>query len=338
MKNRIDTSRQKTPWDNNQEVTMIENFVGMKYKENYKIKHPKLSDTNEAELINSIEIKNCRICNSENIKKCGFSKNNIQRYYCKDCKKEFNPTTNTIFENHKIPITEWIEFLLDVFNYGSISLISRVNKNSINTITYWLHKTFLVLENWQNDILLSGNVYIDEMFYKVIKRDVETKHGKQLRGLSHNQYCIGIGYDGKNIIAKVEGLGKTSNIKTKETFVEHIERKSKLIHDDEKSHKVLIKELNLIDESYSSLWLKTKNDEENPMRPINHQCDLIRQFLNAHSGFNRDNLQNYLNLYCFMNSRPRNKLKKVTMLLELALNAKITLNYRELFSHKEKSE
>ena len=39
MKNRIDTSRQKTPWDSKDEKTILQNFVSKKYKENYKAKH-----------------------------------------------------------------------------------------------------------------------------------------------------------------------------------------------------------------------------------------------------------------------------------------------------------
>ena len=283
MKNRIDTSRQKTPWDNDLNLSATQKFIKLKYKENYKLKHSKLSETNEKEIINSIVITKCKFCDSEQIIKRGFTNNGIQRYYCNCCHKRFTPITNTIFDNHKISITEWIEFLLDLFNYGSTTLISKVNKNSINTSIYWLQKVFLLLRHWQDNIVLKGTVYIDEMFYSVIKSDIKTKDGKKLRGLSCNQYCIGIG----------------------------------------------IKKLELVDDSYKSTWLKTKKDKDNPLRPINHQCDLIRQFLNTHSGFDRDNLQDYLNLYCFMNSKPRNKLEKVNILLELALSTNIELKYRD---------
>lgn len=243
MKNRIDSSRHKTPWDNQTNVTASQEFIRNKYNNNYVCKHPKLIDTKENELINSIEITNCRVCGSINIKKKGFTKNGIQRYYCNNCKKFFNPLTNTIFENHKISISEWIEFLFNIFNYGSITLTSKVNKNGVNTSSYWLHKIFLILKNCQDTTILDGKVYIDEMFYKVIKSDIKLKNGKQLRGLSSNQYCIGIGYDGKNIIAIVEGLGKTSSTKTKNTFLNHISENSTLIHDDEKSHHALLCDL-----------------------------------------------------------------------------------------------
>lgn len=330
MKNRIDSSRQKTPWDG-KEQTIIQTFISKKYKDNYKSKHPKLSETDEKLIINSIEIKKCRYCNSSNIVKRGKNQNDIQRYYCNDCKRRFTPITKTIFENHKIAITEWIEFLLDIFNYGSTTLTSKVNKNSLNTSIYWLHKVFLVLNEYQKEIVLSGNVYIDEMFYKVIKSEIDTKNGKQLRGLSHNQYCIGIGYDSKNVIAVVEGLGKTSTEKTINTFLNRIKIGSKLIHDDEKSHRELVNKLKLKSESYKSSYLKKLEDKDNPLRPINHQCDLIRQFLNAHSGFDRIDLQSYLNLYCFMNSGHKNKLKKVEELLILSLTTCVSLKYRELF-------
>ncbi len=235
MKNRIDNSRKKTPWDNNENKTVLQEFIELKYVENYKYKHPRLVDTNEALIINSINIEKCKMCNSTNIIKKGKTSNNIQMYYCKDCKKRFTPTKNTIFENHKISITEWIEFLLDIFNYGSTTLTSKVNKNTLNTSMYWLQKTFLVLINWQENITLKGKVYVDEMFYSVIKSDIQEKDGKKLRGLSRNQYCIGIGYDGTNVIAIVEGLGKTSKEKTEVTFKSHIQPNSVLIHDDEKS-------------------------------------------------------------------------------------------------------
>lgn len=339
MKNRIDTSRRKTPWDGNTNISITEKFIQEKYKENYLHKHPKLLDTKEYQIFNNIEIKKCKICNSENIIKKGFTKNKVQRFYCKDCKKYFNPTTNTIFENHKISITEWIEFLLDIFNYGSTSLTSKVNKNGMNTSLFWLHKTFLVLRDYQDNIILSGEVFIDETYYKVRKNDILKKqNGKQFQGISYNQYCIGLGYDGTNIIAKLEGLGKTSSPKTKETFINHIEKGSTLIHDEEKSHNILVEELKLKSITYNSKDLKGVEDKVNPLRKINHQCDLLKQFLNAHSGFDREDLQDYLNLYSFINNGHKNKLEKVNELINLALINESTIKYRDLFKASSKSE
>ena len=90
MKNRIDSSRQRTPWDDKDDITIVENFIQYKYKDNYNLKHPKLINTEEAKVINSIIIDNCRYCDSDKIKKNGFTKNGIQRYYCYECKRSFS--------------------------------------------------------------------------------------------------------------------------------------------------------------------------------------------------------------------------------------------------------
>ena len=335
MKNRIDTSRKKTPWDNKNNINPTEKFVKDKYKDNYNNKNTKLYDTSESEMLNSIILDRCKRCDSENIKKYGFSKNGVQRYYCNDCKREFSVITGTIFQDHKISITEWVEYILDILYYGSYSLTSRVNKNSMNTAIYWINKIFLLLKDYQDDIILKNNVYIDEFFYSVIKSDIKIKNNKKLRGISQNKYCIGIGFDHKNVIVKVECLGKTTTDITTNTFINHIENGSTLIHDDEKSHKKIVKQLHLKEKCYKSKDLKKLNDKNNPLRPINHICDLLRQFLNAHSGFDRDNLQDLLNLFSFIMSRPRNNLEKVEILLEKALTTNNTLKYRDLFDSKE---
>lgn len=327
-------SRRATPWDEKSDLSPTEAFIKSNYLDSFDVKHSKLSDTNEAELINSFEISKCKHCNSNHIRKFGFTKNGVQRYHCFACKKSFNALTNTIFDNHKIPIKEWIQFCLNLFSFESVSVTSKNNKNSITTSHYWLHKLFLVLKNYQNDIILSGEVQIDETFYKVIKHEIVTKDDKELRGLSINQYCIGIGCDNDYTYAVIEGMGKPSGNKTLNAFEKHIKPKSILIHDKEKAHKDLVKLLELESNTYDSNELKKLEDKDNPLYEINHKCFLLKKFLNSHSGFNRDNLQDYLNLFCFMMNPPINKLGKVKMLLSSAINGADSLTYREFLTKK----
>lgn len=210
MKNKYrNTSRRKTPWDNYTQLSPTEEFIKSNYLDSFNYKHPKLNETNEAVFLNAFEVSLCKYCGSLHIKKKGFSSNGIQRYKCLDCNKSFTILSSTIFDDHKISITEWIEFCLDIFRYESISVSSKSNKNSFNTSRYWLHKLFIVLEHIQDRILLQGdNVQIDETFFPVLPSNRILKDGKQLRGLSRNQYCIGIGYDGTYVYAKVEGMGE----------------------------------------------------------------------------------------------------------------------------------
>jgi len=158
----------------------------------YQIKHPTLKEANESELLNSIPVEKCRRCGSIELKKSGTTSNGIQRYWCKSCKRTFTVTTNTLLENHKIPVTEWIEFLLGIFRRQSFSSVSKTNRNTDTTTGYWLAKLYLVLEAYQDGIILSDDVQIDETYYSVIKKDIKVKEdGKKFRGTLKEQYLYG---------------------------------------------------------------------------------------------------------------------------------------------------
>lgn len=92
--------------------------------------------------------------------------------------------------------------------------------------------------------------------------------------------------------------------------------------------------MNLEDESYDANLLKRMNDKDNPLNPINRQCDLLKRFLRAHDRFNRDDLKDYLNLFCFIQNPPHNKLEKVQILLDSAIHLTKSLKYRDFYDKK----
>lgn len=169
--------------------------------------------------------------------------------------------------------------------------------------------------------MLGGNVWIDETFIKVRKGGIEKRpDGKEYRGLSRKQMCIGIACDKDNAVFVFEGSGKTSKKKTLDAFSSHIKEGSHLIHDKEESHSALISRLGLTEESYDSRKLKGIPDKDNPLDRVNELCNLLQQFLSSsHSGFNRDDIQNYLNLFSVMVNPPKNKYEIVKKILELVL-------------------
>ena len=99
---------------------------------------------------------------------------------------------------------------MNIFRNVSVIADSWNNKNAFTTSRYWLEKLFLVLENYQKTIILSGNIWLDEMYYSVMIKDIILNDdGTKLRWLSKNKICIGAAKDENNkVILIAEGFGK----------------------------------------------------------------------------------------------------------------------------------
>lgn len=341
MKSGIHTqSRRKTPWDHlsDTEIAPMQAYLRDIYHGTYDAHHKSLEEMQDLKLFDSYVPDTCPYCEADAFVRNGHYSNGFQRYVCKKCGKSFCITTGTIFEDHKISIGEWLQYLLNLFDFVSLTSDSKNNRNSYTTSRYWLQKVFLVLEGSQSSTVLKGNVYLDETFYSVRKADAVRKNGKLLRGISRNKMCIGTAADKTNIYCLYEGNGKPDSERTLLTFKDHIKEKSHLIHDDENSHTELVKELKLTEIVYSSDELKGLEDTENPLDRINNIHSLLKIFLDSHSGFLRKDLQGYLDLFVFIMNPPFNKLKKTERFLEMAVKKRAHLKYREFYKKKSDVE
>ena len=325
-------SRRTTPWDDKNDMTPTQEFLKRYYDEHYANRHQNVENSGETTMINSFAPTKCPFCGSARFKKSGHTKSGIQRYMCV-CGQTFLPTTGTIFDDRKISISEWMEYCLNLFRHVSITADSWNNKNAFATSRYWLQKLFITLDGIQDDIVLSGKVWLDETFYSVRSEDIVRKeNGDELRGLSRNQICIGVATDKKRSIFIVEGTGKPSQKKTLEAFRRHIAPNSTLIHDEESAHKKLISLLTLKSIAYASKELKKLPDKENPLDPVNRAHAILKQFLYAHRSFDRVDLQSYLNFFAFVTNPPDDLLEKVDLLIIRAFQNPKLLRYRDFFA------
>jgi len=333
-KNRDRKSRKETPWNDEGSMTPTQAFLKGYYDMHYADRHCKVSESGEANMINSYVPAKCPYCDSLEFKKNGCTKSEVQRYLC-ICGRTFLPTTGTIFDEHRISISEWMEYCLNLFRHASISMDSWNNKNAFTTSRYWLQKLFLTLENVQSDIVLSEYVWLDETFYTVRTEDImRTATGDKLRGVSRNQICIGVATDKLNTVFFVEGTGKPTQKKTLELFRNHIKLGATLIHDKESAHNKLVKELSLKSMAYDSRNLKGLSDNDNPMNPVNRVHAILTKFLNSHSGFKRRDLQGYLNLFALVSNPPYDLLEKVEIVIKLAFQNPKLLRYRDFYNVK----
>lgn len=325
-------SRRKTPWNEQERLTPMQIFLTERYESHYKERHPKLTETGEVELINSLVPETCPHCAEKRISKFGQTKNGVKRYICKDCGKTFTPLTGTIFDGHKISISEWMEYCLNIFRYLSITADAWNNRNAFTTSRYWLEKLFLVLDDYYFGTTLSGRVWLDETYYTVRSTEIVRKSdGTKPRGLSNNQLCIGVACTEKEILCLCEGRGQASATKAYAAFGSHIAPGSTLVHDAAKAHGLLIENLNLVSEAYVSAEIKELPDKDNPLNRVNQVHARLKNFLYAHNSFNRDSIDGYLNLFTFAMNPPDDHLEKVELLLNRALRTHKILRYRTFF-------
>ncbi len=327
-----DESRRKTPWDKKENRTPMQEFLYKHYREHYEERHPILTETGETELINSYVPSECPHCASVLMKMNGYTRNGVQRYKCSDCKQTFTPVTRTIFDGHKISLSEWMDYVLNIFRYVSINADSWNNRNAFTTSRYWLEKLFLVLESYQQSLVFTDKVWFDETFYSVRNENIlRTAEGNKLRGLSVNQMCIGVVCDKSSTLCIFEGYGQPLQQKTYELFKDHIATGTTIIHDKDKAHRKLVKELHLQSIEYDSRELKRLSDKENPLNRVNRIHYLLKSFLYAHTSFNRDSIQGYLNLFAFVMNPPSNHLEKAEAILDLAFRNQKILRYRDFY-------
>ena len=193
-----------------------------------------------------------------------------------------------------------------------------------------------MLEHIQDDIILFGTVYYDELFYSLRNDQIIRKeNGMKPRGHSKNQMAIGVATDGVYTVIKYLGNGEPTQKAILNAFREHIEPGSLLITDKHRGHCKLVSELGLQNTEYDSKKLKRLPDEENPLNPVNQMHNLLRKFLDAHSGFNRDEINDYINLFLLSVNPPEEKLEKIDILLNLGFQTAISIKYRDYFAKRQ---
>ena len=220
-------------------------------------------------------------------------------------------------------MTAWVEFLLAIMSFESLTGIARRDRRSPTTPAYQLAKLFMVLDGIQDAVVLSGRVRADEMMYPVPAADRDPLlAGRRVGGYSRNNTCIAIaceeGEHGSAVF-RVLGLGKPSAERAKAAYCPHLSRGLVLVHDRENSRNAVVRELGLVSETYDSREIERLPDEENPLWKVNRLCFLLRLFLDGHTGFDRANFPGCLDLFSVMMNPPEDRLEKVALVLDRAM-------------------
>lgn len=253
----------------------------------------------------------CPKCKSTNIIGHGYDRNGTARFKCKTCNSTFNQAKNSLLFSSKINIKAWYAFLECVLSGTSIQSACRVAKISKVTGYNWMKKIFKSLEKYQENIRIYGNIFIDETYIHVDKSKTIYKKEigktkkvlKEPRGISINKICILLATNKVESFAEIVNKGRPTRIRNYEICKKHIVPKSLLIGDEDYSLTYAAKELNLKRILYkSNTELAYKK-----LKPVDQLCNRLKFFLNKHRGFKKDVLQDYINLFIFVDNHRKTK-------------------------------
>lgn len=282
-----------------------------------------------------LKVKECPFCGSSYFVKDGFSSGK-QRYWCKSCNKAFTSTSLTMLSNTKKSETAWRNYVLYLTNDATIKASSEYGSINKNTAYLWRRKFFECIHQYQQNVMLSGTVWFDEIYFDVSKKDlILRENGNLLRGISQNKISIEVGIDNKgNCYCHVLGKGKPTSNMIKNSLVDHIVPGSTLIHDDFHGYGSLIEAIN------GTNIVSSTKDKDNfaILQNINQFCSLLKRIIMIHTGERRDNLQLYLDWACYrtkvyhMPTRERKKFV-ISVCCKTKTNYKRKANSNKL-SHK----
>lgn len=266
---------------------------------NKKIDKNKYGETNFEDLALKYGRKPiCPKCGCEVYANDGYTKAGHNRYRCKECDSSYTLLSDSIFNSAKISL-HILDNYIGLMSYNvPLELLCEIVGISANTAELWRKKIFNTVNNYQDHLILSGNVWIDETYvedYKVLA----TKDGKHLRGLSKSKICIVVAIDQyQNMVAVIKGHGKPSSKRIIDALKSHIKEGSTIIHDGDHSHYKLIEELHAKEEFYKA----NTNSKEylEHMELVNSMCSWIKRYIWRFTSMRVENLQSYLNWFIYL--------------------------------------
>ena len=240
----------------------------------------------------------CPRCGETSPWKDGATSAGVPRWRCPKCSGRFGSLAGTVLEYCKKPFATWVSFVrLMRFNVP-LDCAAEVCGVTHKTAFEWRHRVLATVSGYQARIVLRDVVWADETY--IVDTDLSRGYGQARKhGLSAQKVCICVAIDvHKNLAAVACGHGKPSSERVRKALGARIAPGSLLIHDKERSHNVLVRELGLESEAH-------KADVGDPvylerMEMVNNLCAWLKRYLWRFTGMSPANLQAYLDWYVYL--------------------------------------
>lgn len=231
----------------------------------------------------------------------------------------------------------------------SITDILKETKLNVhrNTIYYWRHKVMNELIKLQDEIILSGEIHVDETYlplnykgnhksFQMPRESRKRSADLHIRGISKEQVCILTALDDKGLNYLVAiGTGRPTKQKVYDALKNHIKEGSTLISDSTTCYDKLAKALKLNHYKIPSNSHKVEvNGKSFNIQDLNNFHKFFKQYMANYYGVSSKHLNSYLALYSFFrrkdltDKKKEQTLQKIMTTTDLKPKRKIDLQDR----------
>lgn len=228
--------------------------------------------------------------------KNGKSRQGVQRYKCKSCKKTFILDESTTRHLH-ISDYSFKKFIGYMVDDVTLEVIARNLNINIKTAHYYRHLVFHALLDYQSKIAIGGTILIDETFISIREKKykIYRKDGKNFRGLSFNQLCVITLINLQGIsLAKVSSRAMALPGHYKSLFNDNIRNPKLFIHDGNTKQYQFMNQF-----SCEKVNARKDQSELYSTDLIDSYHSNLKRYLFKHAGHKLKYIQHYLNFFVF---------------------------------------
>ena len=275
-----------------------------------KIKKERKKHTFEKEGLSSRESRisvECPYCHCMEYSRYGKTRQGIQRYRCKKCGRIYVVSDGKNLQSSKLTASELLDLAKCIYLNLSVRAVCVMTGLSPKTVILWQKRAFSIATAWIDKAQFTGKTWIDEVYFPFANGKGTPKEADECKkaGLSFYNVCVCIGYDELGtMFCRVMKTGKVDELSILCCFSGRMDEVTLLVHDADKSHKVLIRKEKLEDKVVKSIP-KTKESLK-LMKPINDYSALLVNEMRKHSGTKASGLDDklcFISYKAWLNSR-----------------------------------
>lgn len=279
-----------------------------------------------AEDFNESPIATCRKCESSQIAKFGKDKNGKQRYKCRSCGCTFTGTSFSAFAHSHCAPDVWKKYIPLLLSRCSLEKCASECGISVRTAFLWRHKILGLLQKDQENRFMNGIVEADDMFFSISYKGNHTKskkfvmpreafkRGTDNTGTSGSKACVMCAVERKgHVYGEVLGVGAANCDMLSYAFGSRLLEDTIVVADKAHSTKKYFDSTNieLVQTAAHSISKKQSSPPEIKgvyhLQNINNLHRRFRTFMRNYNGVATKYLNNYVNLYIWLENHKKEK-------------------------------